>query len=256
MQTFVTYSAVEEDCLSVYGPRGKLRVDRYRGLDVEYTSPYARSSRLLRLGQAVGAASRLPYLWQKARAPGNEPSYSTALTHFVAAVRSGQPAAPDLHDGYRSLAVIQAAEENLFRDLRARGHRLYLEPSAQVRHVNISAPASFLRAEYLSGRMFGATRSRLENWSRTRKLHHAIGGPLFALARLWHVLRDIVRTGHQREVLPRALPALVAGLLLHGTGEAVGIAFGAGQAHRQRSTHELHRLRHVHAHDWDPEAAE
>jgi predicted dehydrogenase len=112
VQTLAAYSAVEEDSLSIYGPGGKLKVDRYRGLDVEYTPAYARHTRLRQLGQAFGAAARLPYLWQKRRAPGHEPSYGLALARFCEAAGLGQAASPDLLDGYRSLAVAVAAEES------------------------------------------------------------------------------------------------------------------------------------------------
>jgi len=49
---------------------------------------------------------------RKLRSAGGEPSYRAALAHFVTAARSGRPAHPDLLDGYRSLAVITAAEES------------------------------------------------------------------------------------------------------------------------------------------------
>ncbi|MCS6859688.1 MAG: hypothetical protein NZT92_05140, partial [Abditibacteriales bacterium] len=51
-----------------------------------------------------------PRLLHKVLAPHYEPSYQAALAHFVAAVRNRQPARPDFIDGYRSLAVIVAAE--------------------------------------------------------------------------------------------------------------------------------------------------
>jgi predicted dehydrogenase len=41
-----------------------------------------------------------------------EPSYRRSLARFVEAVRTGVPGSPDLEDGYRSLAVIVAAEES------------------------------------------------------------------------------------------------------------------------------------------------
>jgi predicted dehydrogenase len=39
-----------------------------------------------------------------------EPSYAAALGRFVAAVRAGRSAQPDLEDGYRSLRAIVEAE--------------------------------------------------------------------------------------------------------------------------------------------------
>jgi predicted dehydrogenase len=112
VQTLAAYGAIEEDRLAVYGPQGKLLLDRYRGLDVEFTAPRARRSRLRALGRALAAPARLPYWLAKRRSPANDPSYRAALVRFVASVRTGAPASPDLLDGYRSLAVVEAAESS------------------------------------------------------------------------------------------------------------------------------------------------
>jgi predicted dehydrogenase len=112
VQTLAAYAAVEEDRLAVYGPQGKLQVDRYTGLDVEFTPPMARGGRLRRMAAALGRLRRLPYLREKRRAAGNEPSYHAALAAFAEAVSAGQPPQPDLNAGFRALAVIVAAEES------------------------------------------------------------------------------------------------------------------------------------------------
>jgi len=86
VQSYFSWGAVEEDRFEVYGTAGKLVVDRYR----------------------AGFIYRL----RKRFVPGRELSYLTALSQFVDAVRTRQPLQPDLADGYRSLAVIIAAEES------------------------------------------------------------------------------------------------------------------------------------------------
>ena len=109
-QTFVSNAAVEEDRFEVYGRGGKLTVDRYLALAVELSAPTRARARLRRVLHTARALTRAPYLLAKLRAPANEPSYPAALAHFLAAVRARHPAAPDLWDGLRSLAVIDAAE--------------------------------------------------------------------------------------------------------------------------------------------------
>ena len=102
---------IEEDRVEVYGPKGKLAIDRSASVEARITGPTRRLGRLADLAEALRFATRPGYLVQKLRSPLAEPSYAVALGRFVAAVRTGTPAAPDLDDGYRSLAVVIAAEE-------------------------------------------------------------------------------------------------------------------------------------------------
>jgi predicted dehydrogenase len=121
VQSFFSTSAVEEDRFEIYGDAGKLSLDRYLSLDVRLSEPTLRSARLNQLRRALGELRRSPYLLEKLRAPAREPSYTSALLTFVAAARGGarheKKVKPDLEDGYRSLAVVVAAEES------ARTHR-------------------------------------------------------------------------------------------------------------------------------------
>lgn len=112
IQSFFSMSTVDEDRLDIYGQAGKLTVDRYRSLNVEITDPVADFSRLKWLGRGLRSLIRSPYVLEKIRAPSSELSYRKALAHFIAAIQSGQPASPDFWNGYRSLSVVEAAEES------------------------------------------------------------------------------------------------------------------------------------------------
>jgi predicted dehydrogenase len=112
VQSFFSMNAVEEDRFEIYGQRGKLMVDRYLSLDVEITEPAINFSRLKQVGRGLRALVGTRHGRDKISAPGREPSYHAALAHFVAAARANRPCSPDLGDGYRSLAVIEAAEES------------------------------------------------------------------------------------------------------------------------------------------------
>jgi predicted dehydrogenase len=112
VQSLFSFRAIEEDRFEVYGEKGKLTVDRYASLDVEISDPIRRGARLKGWVKSAQSISHVPYMLQKLRAPGGEPSYRAALAHFVAAARSGCSPQPDLLDGCRSLAVIAAAEES------------------------------------------------------------------------------------------------------------------------------------------------
>jgi predicted dehydrogenase len=112
VQSFFSVSSVEEDRFEIYGQAGKLWADRYISLDVEVNGPTLDFIRLGRLWHGLKALIHVPYLLKKILAPGHEPSYREALTHFITAVRGGRPVAPDLYAGCKSLMVIEAAEES------------------------------------------------------------------------------------------------------------------------------------------------
>lgn len=117
VQVIVALAAVEEARFEVTGDRGKAAVDRYRSLKVAVTGPRVEGVGK-RFGRALALASRVGYLVKRIRAPWGQPSFETALGHFVGAVRDEHPASPDLLDGWRTLAVMLAAEES------ARGHQV------------------------------------------------------------------------------------------------------------------------------------
>ena len=113
VQSFFSLNAVEEDRFEIYGTAGKLTIDRYFSFNVEVTNPMRDDfARFRRLGRRLQSALQSPYLWDKLLAPGREPSYQAALAQFVTAARANRPVSPDFWDGYRSLAVIAAAEES------------------------------------------------------------------------------------------------------------------------------------------------
>ena len=113
VQSFFSLAAVEEDRVEIYGSRGKLVVDRYASLDAELLpASRGRGARLAAAARRIAGWRRAPYLLSKLRSPLHEPSFGAALTHFVRAARGEAPAAPDFDDGYRSLAVVDAAERS------------------------------------------------------------------------------------------------------------------------------------------------
>src|SRR5262245_11356208 len=110
VQSLFAMKAVEEDRFEIYGQAGKLTVDRYLSTDIEVTEPTLDFSRFRRLWFGLQSSMLNANLWTRLRAPASEPSYQTALSHFVASVRANRCCSPDLWDGYRSLAIVEAAE--------------------------------------------------------------------------------------------------------------------------------------------------
>jgi predicted dehydrogenase len=112
VQSFFSLSSTEEDRFEIYGQSGKLSVDRYFSFDVEISDSRAKFTRIKWLGRKLQSILRSPYLKEKILAPGIEPSFRTALAHFISGVKKNQPVSPDFWDGYQSLALIEAAEKS------------------------------------------------------------------------------------------------------------------------------------------------
>lgn len=146
------------------------------------------------------------------------------------------------------LDVWLEAESVLHGDLRSRGHRLYLEPSARTFHFNFSRRSSWLAATFHSARTFAARRVRTGRAFPLRRLLFTLGTPLIPVIRLRRCLRDLRRC-EQPVSLPRLLPSLVLALLVSATGEAIGYAIGPGDSPQQVAQFEFHRDRHVNTKD-------
>lgn len=143
------------------------------------------------------------------------------------------------------LGAMLEVEGILHWDLISKGYRLYLEPGAQVHHLNPSLLSSYIVAEFQGGRMFGAARTRYEHWSLWRRLLYIGGMPLIPIIRFTRVLKEILRTTFKTNLIPSILPAVIIGIVSHSIGEWTGYVFGVGDSPKHRLTFELNRSRHV-----------
>jgi hypothetical protein len=132
----------------------------------------------------------------------------------------------------------------LHRDLRTRGYRLYLEPAAKVRHLNVTLPSAFFQEHFYLGRRFAA--GRAETWSRARRLLYAtVGVPWILLQYSRGDLREIWRTSLRGRLLSRGLPVLLGSLVARGLGEVLGFAAGFGDSKKRALELESKRYRHL-----------
>jgi glycosyltransferase involved in cell wall biosynthesis len=152
---------------------------------------------------------------------------------------------PILLDYGTELGAMLEIETILHWDLISKGYRLYLEPAAKVSHLNPSLLSSYLISEFHGGRLFGAARTRYENWSPWRRLLYIGAMPLIPIIRFRRVLKEISRTRLKTNLLPSILPALIIGIISHSIGECTAYAIGVGDAPKRRLTIELERHRHV-----------
>jgi hypothetical protein len=141
------------------------------------------------------------------------------------------------------LEAMLDAESILHWDLRAKGHRLYLEPKARTFHQNFSALFPSLSLRFNGGRLFAASRAR--HWPLWQRLLYTGTGLLIPLVRFWRIIGELCRPGLPGYLLRRVLPTLIVGLLSDGAGEMVGYAFGPGNAMARLSDMEFHRYRYL-----------
>lgn len=113
VQSYFSISSADEDKIEVFGTRGRLYADRYNSLNVQIITPESqRRGMLSQMNRSIRSLLRSSNIKDKLFAPGREPSFEIALSHFVSAVRGVEKARPDLLDGYKCLTVLEAAEES------------------------------------------------------------------------------------------------------------------------------------------------
>ncbi|MBD0316791.1 MAG: glycosyltransferase [Nitrospiraceae bacterium] len=142
----------------------------------------------------------------------------------------------------KELESMMEAETLLHWDLRKNGHRLFIDPSVQVAHLNFSLWRSWLPVQFYNGRLFAGARVRkITQWKRALFI---AGSPVIPGLRLWRIWRDL-QGGEQRRRFLFCAHALIIGLILDGVGQMVGYAAGVGRAVDQVARFEFHRLRHI-----------
>jgi hypothetical protein len=152
--------------------------------------------------------------------------------------------------GYGSaLERMMQAPTILHWDLQAKGHQLYLEPAAKVRHVNISRLPPFIFDHFCGARIFVAARA--QNWSWFRRLFYVAGMPILMARRLREWLHHMRRTGLDGELLPRGWPLLLLAIAIWGLGEMAGYGLGMGKAEHRTLYYDARRLPYLSRRDRD-----
>ncbi len=123
------------------------------------------------------------------------------------------------------LPGLLAAETVLHWNLRAAGHRAYLESGATHHHVNYSTLKPFLTSKLFTSRVFAHVWSRQWPWSR--RLRFALLSPGIAGRRMFQLIAILGRQSRPETRLSRTLPLFVASSVASSIGYAMGFLFGA-----------------------------
>ena len=108
VQLFVSLGTVDEHRLEIIGTTGKLVMDRTELVRPDHVPATQQGARARRLARALASLEPARVL----RSPGMEPSFDAALGAFVWSASGNAFGGPDLLDGMRSLAVVEAAERS------------------------------------------------------------------------------------------------------------------------------------------------
>jgi len=103
---FSSFRSVDENRIEIFGRQGKLSVDCYRSVDVEYSAPRQAGALAEVLKQSTTMVRRAVATLSGSNM---KRSYRRSLDAFVSAVGDGRQAECDLNAGLASLAVIDAA---------------------------------------------------------------------------------------------------------------------------------------------------
>lgn len=137
----------------------------------------------------------------------------------------------------------------LHMDLRAKGHRLYMEDRASIYHVNVSKTVSILFDLFYNGWLYTAALADYKGLSRFERLKGIIMEPPIIAGHFLGTLGSIRRAGKTRELLPRALPIIASGLAVHMLGKMYGYVAGYGSAQKHINSYEFDRYKYITAED-------
>lgn len=130
----------------------------------------------------------------------------------------------------------------LFLDLRSRGHTLYRCGDAVSNHLNLTRAADFCLLDFIGQRGFASARAQAGRWSTARRVFYAAATPLVPFLRMRRSVRDIIRTGRARHLLPQVAAPMAAALLCGMAGEILGyLTEPSKQNSENRTEFELHR---------------
>ena len=121
------------------------------------------------------------------------------------------------------LGELLSWEGALQQELCRNGHRLYLDPTAQTSHANVSRFLSTLGLNLQRGRMMGALRAQHEQWPTWRRWFYAAAFPLYPFMQARFVIPGLRRQPMSPLMRMKTLGMFVPALFAMAFGEARGV---------------------------------
>lgn len=132
-------------------------------------------------------------------------------------------------------------------DLQAKGYKLYLEPAARLRHLQVSSLWPCLVEQFHVARLFPAERSR--NWPWYRRLFYICGMPVLLARNFRGWIGHLRRIDPSGKTLAKVWPLLLGMLVVWGMGEIAGYGMGMGRAQERTLCFDTHRDRYLNRRD-------
>jgi hypothetical protein len=127
--------------------------------------------------------------------------------------------------------------EELAAHARRRGG-IYHAADAEILHLNVSRPLSWLNERFLAGRLVGASRAR--RFGIGRRVAYALAAPAIAVV----LARRVIGVGGRPST--RLALLVAAGASVQAVGEAIGyLAGGLDAAERRMEVYELYKARYA-----------
>ena len=121
--------------------------------------------------------------------------------------------------GDQLASALDPHAEELWPQLRARGHRAFFAPSARILHLNVARFGSLVSEKFCVGVVLGMFRSR--TWSWPRRAAYLLASPLIPFVLLFRIAHGTRRLRPAN--LPiGTVPAMVIGAIAKTVGEIAG----------------------------------
>jgi hypothetical protein len=141
------------------------------------------------------------------------------------------------------LGEVLEAETALQWDMRAHGHRFWLEATTFVRHTNYEQWLPWSDLQWNHARVFAGQRAA--KWKLSKRLVFALGSPLIPFVRFVRIRRDMRRARYSLGERLKIYSVIGYGLVIDALGQGAGYAFGSGDAKFKTMEYEVHRERYL-----------
>jgi hypothetical protein len=141
--------------------------------------------------------------------PGAGISDAVAMMNFLPWRRVNQPTEFNLLPGHDSayrrevllafgdeLPALLSSEVLLCWQIRARGHKMLVDPAAQFMHMNEEELGMIIEGYYYWNLLFGESRAHIYHWSLIRRIAQALAIPLVPFVRLFKILVILIKNDH------------------------------------------------------------
>ncbi len=137
-------------------------------------------------------------------------------------------------------------DDELWRELRSRGHTSYHEPRARLEHANVSQPGHWIRERFAIGLQVSSQRVR--RWPLMKRLLYVAASVLIPVVLTRRVMPGVRRAAGLHR-LPRGTVSLVVlGMVIWGIGELAGyLGFPGAVADRHMHEYEVRKLAYTDA---------